>query len=202
MPMTDFRLSGVPALSWPAELLLQAQGIQVAFFDVDGVLTDGGLYFAEFAAGDSRATPDGPQAGETIKRFHTLDGHGLKLLQRAGITPAVITGRDSRVLRARLQALGITHVHYGTEDKAPAAQAVLNSLGLDWHRPQPSVTTGPTWRCCAAAALPVPRPTPTPRCWRGCTMSPAPPVARARRANSATCCWWPAATMPRCWSTA
>ena len=43
MPMTDFRLSGVPALSWPAELLLQAQGIQVAFFDVDGVLTDGGL---------------------------------------------------------------------------------------------------------------------------------------------------------------
>ena len=158
MPMTDFRLSGVPALSWPAELLLQAQGIQVVFFDVDGVLTDGGLYFAEFAAGDSRATPDGPQAGETIKRFHTLDGHGLKLLQRAGITPAVITGRDSRVLRARLQALGITHVHYGTEDKAPAAQAVLNRLGLDWHQ---AAAIGDDWpdlavlrRCGFACAPP------------------------------------------------
>ena len=70
-----------PALNFPPELLLQAQGIRVVFFDVDGVLTDGGLYFSEH--------------GETIKRFHTLDGHGLKLLQRAGITPAVITGRDS-----------------------------------------------------------------------------------------------------------
>ena len=60
-----------PALHFPPELLLQAQGIKVAFFDVDGVLTDGGLYFSE--------------QGETLKRFSTLDGHGLKLLkQRAG----------------------------------------------------------------------------------------------------------------------
>ena len=58
-----------PALSFAPELLLKAQGVRVAFFDVDGVLTDGGLYFSE--------------AGETLKRFHTLDGHGLKLLQRA-----------------------------------------------------------------------------------------------------------------------
>jgi Low specificity phosphatase (HAD superfamily) len=72
---------GCPALSFDPVLLLQAQGVRVAFFDVDGVLTDGGLYFSE--------------AGETLKRFNTLDGHGLKLLQKAGITPAVITGRDS-----------------------------------------------------------------------------------------------------------
>ena len=135
MPMTDFRLSGVPALSWPAELLLQAQGIQVAFFDVDGVLTDGGLYFSEFAPGDTRSTGDGAAAaGETIKRFNTLDGHGIKLLQRAGITPVVITGRDSRVLRTRLQALGVVHAHYGTEDKRPAAEATLHTLGLGWHQ--------------------------------------------------------------------
>lgn len=107
-----------PALNFPPELLLQAQGIRVVFFDVDGVLTDGGLYFSE--------------AGETLKRFNTLDGHGLKLLQRAGITPAVITGRDSRALRVRLAALGIEHVHYGTEDKCPAAEATLTALGLDW----------------------------------------------------------------------
>jgi len=107
-----------PVLTFPPELLLRAQGIKVAFFDVDGVLTDGGLYFSE--------------AGETLKRFHTLDGHGIKLLRRAGIEPAVITGRDSNALRARLQALGLVHVHYGTEDKRPAAETVLAALGLDW----------------------------------------------------------------------
>ena len=109
-----------PAQHWPAELLLRAQGIKIAFFDVDGVLTDGGLYISE--------------AGETLKRFHTLDGHGMKMLREAGITPAVITGRDSRALRHRLAALGVEHVRYGTEDKLPAAQAMLQALGLDWHQ--------------------------------------------------------------------
>lgn len=108
----------VATLNFPPELLLKAQGIRVAFFDVDGVLTDGGLYFSD--------------EGETIKRFHTLDGHGLKLLQRAGITPAVITGRDSKPLRLRLAALGIEHARYGTEDKRPAAEQTLLALGLDW----------------------------------------------------------------------
>ena len=64
----------------------------------------------------------------------TLDGHGLKMLQKVGITPAVITGRDSAPLRARLNALGIKHVRYGTEDKAPAAQEILNELGLNWSQ--------------------------------------------------------------------
>ena len=107
-----------PALHYPPELLLQAQGIRVAFFDIDGVLTDGGLYFSE--------------AGETLKRFNTLDGQGLKLLQKAGITPVVITGRDSAPLRLRLKALGITHARFGTEDKRPAAEAFLSELNLSW----------------------------------------------------------------------
>ena len=110
----------VPALRLPPELLLLAQGVKVAFFDVDGVLTDGGIHLSEH--------------GETVKRFNTLDGHGLKLLQKAGITPAVITGRDSPALRARLRALGITHAHFDTEDKRPAAQITLDALGLDWHQ--------------------------------------------------------------------
>jgi 3-deoxy-D-manno-octulosonate 8-phosphate phosphatase (KDO 8-P phosphatase) len=109
-----------PALNIDPALLLRAQGVRVAFFDVDGVLTDGGLYFTE--------------SGETIKRFCTLDGHGLKMLQKAGITPAVITGRDSAPLRARLKALGIKHVRYGTEDKVPAAQEILMQLGFDWSQ--------------------------------------------------------------------
>ena len=107
-----------PALDFPPELLFKAQDVRVAFFDIDGVLTDGGLYVSEH--------------GETLKRFNTLDGHGLKLLQKAGITPAVITGRDSPALRARLQALGITHAHFGTEDKRPAAEITLQALGLGW----------------------------------------------------------------------
>ena len=112
--------TSIPALNFSPELLLRAQDVRVAFFDVDGVLTDGGLYFTE--------------AGETIKRFSTLDGHGLKLLARAGITPVVITGRDSAPLRVRLKALGIEHAVFGTEDKLPAAQAMLEQLGLNWSQ--------------------------------------------------------------------
>ena len=132
----------VATLNFPPELLLKAQGIRVVFFDVDGVLTDGSLYFTE--------------NGETIKRFNTLDGHGLKLLQRAGITPAVITGRDSVPLRLRLTALGIGHVHYGTEDKRPAAEQTLQALGLNWHQ---AAAMGDDWpdlpvlqRCAFACA--------------------------------------------------
>ncbi|WP_461466715.1 KdsC family phosphatase [Melaminivora sp.] len=109
-----------PCLQFPPELLLRAQPVRVAFFDVDGVLTDGGLYFSA--------------EGEQLKRFHTLDGHGLKLLQQAGITPAVITGRDAPALRLRLQALGVVHARFGTEDKLPAAQAILAELGLGWEQ--------------------------------------------------------------------
>lgn len=108
----------MPALNFPPELLLAAQNVRVVFFDVDGVLTDGGLYYTD--------------TGETLKRFHTLDGHGLKMLQRAGITPAVISGRDSAPLRTRLQALGVQHAVFGTEDKRPAAERLLKEMGLDW----------------------------------------------------------------------
>lgn len=133
----------MPALIFPPELLLRAQGVRVAFFDVDGVLTDGGLYLSD--------------QGESLKRFHILDGLGLKLLQRVGITPAVITGRDSEPLRARLAALGISHVHYGTEDKRPAAERTLATLGLDWSR---AAAIGDDWpdlavlRRCALAVAP------------------------------------------------
>jgi 3-deoxy-D-manno-octulosonate 8-phosphate phosphatase (KDO 8-P phosphatase) len=109
-----------PALTFTTDILLRAQDVRVAFFDVDGVLTDGGLYFSG--------------EGETLKRFHTLDGHGLKLLASAGIVPCIISGRDSAPLRLRLQALGVQHVRLGTEDKRPAAQALLSELGLSWSQ--------------------------------------------------------------------
>lgn len=133
----------LPILQFDPALLLQAQGIKVVFFDVDGVLTDGGLLFSE--------------DGEVLKRFNTLDGHGLKLLQQAGITPVVITGRDSKALRVRLAALGIEHAHFGTEDKRPAAEQTLAALGLDWNK---AAAMGDDWpdipmlRRCALACAP------------------------------------------------
>lgn len=129
MPRTD-RAQG-PALQIDPQLLLRAQGVRVAFFDVDGVLTDGGLYIGETGGHVQMADASG-MARETIKRFHTLDGHGLKMLQRAGIVPAVISGRDSPALRARIHALGITNAHFGQEDKRPLAEQTLRELGLDW----------------------------------------------------------------------
>jgi 3-deoxy-D-manno-octulosonate 8-phosphate phosphatase (KDO 8-P phosphatase) len=111
-----------PALRFPPELLLQAQGpalgLKAAIFDVDGVLTDGRLYIGE--------------QGEGFKAFHVLDGHGLKLLQQGGITPLVITGRDSPAVRRRVADLGLQHAVYGAHDKLAAAAALLTQLGLQW----------------------------------------------------------------------
>lgn len=108
----------VSTLSFPQALRVQAQGIQAAIFDVDGVLTDGTLYISE--------------AGETLKAFHALDGHGLKLLAQGGITPIVITGRDSPAVRRRLKDLGVSHAVFGAHDKLAAAGPLLSQLGLNW----------------------------------------------------------------------
>lgn len=117
-----------PVLQHDPALLLRAQPVRVVFFDIDGVFTDGGLYFSE--------------QGETLKRFHTLDGQGIKMLQRVGIMPAVITGRDSAPLRLRLKALGIAHAVFGTEDKRPAAEKILADLQLTWAQ---AAAVGDDW---------------------------------------------------------
>lgn len=109
-----------PVLTFEPELLLQAQGIRVAIFDVDGVLTDGSLFIGEH--------------GEAFKAFNSLDGHGLKLLARGGITPVVITGRDSPAVRRRIADLGIEHAVYGVHDKLAAALDVMQTLQLGWDQ--------------------------------------------------------------------
>jgi 3-deoxy-D-manno-octulosonate 8-phosphate phosphatase (KDO 8-P phosphatase) len=132
-----------PALNFAPQLLLAAQGMRVAFFDVDGVLTDGGLYLGE--------------TGEPLKRFNILDGLGLKLVAQAGITPVVITGRDSPALRSRLAALGIAHAHYGAEQKLARAEETLAKLGVSWRE---AAGMGDDWpdlpvlRRCAFACAP------------------------------------------------
>ncbi len=111
-----------PALRFSTELLIKAQGpglgLKAAIFDVDGVLTDGRIYIGE--------------QGESFKAFSTLDGHGLKLLDQGGITPIIITGRDSPAVRRRVADLGLRHAVYGAKDKLAVAQPLLDQLGLAW----------------------------------------------------------------------
>lgn len=112
----------LPALTFAPELLLRAQGrgagMRAAIFDVDGVLTDGRLFIGE--------------AGEVVKAFHVLDGHGLKMLQHVGIAPLIITGRDSPAVRRRISDLGLEHAVYGAHDKAASADTLLSELGIAW----------------------------------------------------------------------
>lgn len=120
-------------------LMARCFTVKALLLDVDGVLTDGGLFY-------------GAQ-GEALKRFNTLDGHGLKMLQSAGITVAVITGRDSEPLRARLQALGISHARYGIDDKRPAALDILTELKINWNQAAAMGDDWPDWPMMKDAAL-------------------------------------------------
>jgi 3-deoxy-D-manno-octulosonate 8-phosphate phosphatase (KDO 8-P phosphatase) len=85
-------------------------------FDVDGVLTDGVLWY-------------GPE-GEMLKAFFTLDGHGLKMLAASGVQTAIISGRDSRAVARRAGELGVAHVLQGVDDKGPVFRDLLARLGL------------------------------------------------------------------------
>ena len=93
-----------------------ARNLKLMAFDVDGVLTDGRLYYG----------PD----GEALKVFNTLDGHGLKKLAASGVTLALITGRDTPMVARRAAELGIQHVIQGREDKGVALADLAASLGV------------------------------------------------------------------------
>ena len=94
----------------------RAKLIRLMAFDVDGVMTDGGLYLSD--------------SGEEFKRFNALDGHGLKMLRASGIEVAIITGRTSRCVASRAQNLGILHVFQGVENKLDAMLGLLDRLKL------------------------------------------------------------------------
>lgn len=94
----------------------RAKLIRLMAFDVDGVMTDGGLYLSD--------------SGEEFKRFNALDGHGLKMLHASGVEIAIITGRTSRCVAARAQNLGIQHVFQGVENKLEALLGLLDQLKL------------------------------------------------------------------------
>ena len=94
----------------------RAQAIRLAIFDVDGVLTDGRLYFM----------PDGTE----FKSFNTLDGHGIKMLIASGVETAIISGRNSPLVEKRASNLGIQHLIQGREDKLNALEELRQRVNF------------------------------------------------------------------------
>ncbi len=97
-------------------LSLRAASIRLVAIDVDGVLTDGRLYYSD--------------TGEELKVFHSHDGLGLRRLVDAGIEPAIISARKSRAVQRRMKELGVTNVHLGCHDKGGMIDKLMQDAGL------------------------------------------------------------------------
>ncbi len=98
------------------DALERAKRVRLMLFDVDGVLTDGKLWY-------------GP-SGEALKAFHALDGHGIKQVMQSGIAVALLSGRTSPAVTARAAELGIAHVLQGIEDKLASFDLLRTTLGI------------------------------------------------------------------------
>lgn len=100
-----------------ADAFARAARIRLMIFDVDGVLTDGGLHYGA--------------DGELIKKFNVLDGHGIKLLQQSGVSTAIISARQSAIVARRAADLGIEHLYQGVHDKFAAFEHLLQKVAVD-----------------------------------------------------------------------
>ena len=94
----------------------RARHLKLMAFDVDGVLSEGSLFYTD--------------EGVEMKAFNSLDGLGMNLLQRAGITVAIITGRKARCVELRMENLGIDRLYQGITDKLKTLHELLDELGL------------------------------------------------------------------------
>ena len=97
-----------------------AKSVKLLILDVDGVLTDGGLYFDD--------------NGGEFKRFNALDGHGIKMLLEIGVEVAIISARYSKPVAYRLEGLGIKHYYQGQSNKVAAYKELLEKLDLSAHQ--------------------------------------------------------------------
>lgn len=95
----------------------RARAVRLAIFDVDGVMTDGTIYIGA--------------RGEAFKAFNILDGHGVKMLQAAGIATAIISGRKSAAVAYRAKELAIRHVRQGVPDKVAAFERLRKKLEVE-----------------------------------------------------------------------
>jgi 3-deoxy-D-manno-octulosonate 8-phosphate phosphatase (KDO 8-P phosphatase) len=137
-----------------SELSIEARArpVRMVVFDVDGVLTDGSLFY-----GDD---------GQEYKAFNSRDGHGIKMLRASGVETGIITGRTSQVVLHRARNLGITRIFQGADDKLVAFETLLRDLGLG---PQHIAYMGDD-----IVDLPVLR-----RCGLAATVPDAPPEVKA-----------------------
>lgn len=98
------------------ELIELAKQIKLVIFDVDGVLSDGGIYFSD--------------DGSEFKKFNVKDGLGLSWMAKTDIHVAIITGRDSKIVTDRMKSLGIKHVYQGKINKLQTYKDLLKELEL------------------------------------------------------------------------
>jgi len=97
-------------------IIEKAKKLKLLLLDVDGVLTDGKLFF--------------DNDGNEYKSFHARDGHGIKLLQQTGVVVAVISGRKSQIVEQRMKQLGVAHVYQGHENKLSAFQEIIEKIAV------------------------------------------------------------------------
>lgn len=100
-----------------SDIIHRAKNVRLAAFDVDGILTDGRLYYTD--------------SGEEIKAFNAQDGHGIKMLKECGVAIAIITSRTSHVVEKRARDLGIELLFQGVANKLDTMNDLLKRLGLD-----------------------------------------------------------------------
>ena len=127
-----------------ADVLTRAKAIKLVIFDVDGVMTDGGL-----TIGDD---------GQEYKTFNTQDGLGMKLLKASGVQMAIITGRTSNVVKQRSESTGVAHFYQGVDDKLVAFESLIAKLDIP---PEQAAFMGddvvdmpPMLRCGLAVSVP------------------------------------------------
>jgi 3-deoxy-D-manno-octulosonate 8-phosphate phosphatase (KDO 8-P phosphatase) len=112
-----FNVHNTNPLSQYPQAWERAGSVKLLVLDVDGVLTNGQVFIGE-------------NGKESLKAFDIQDGLGIKLLEKIGIATAIITGRNSKMVLARCEELGIKHVHMGVENKAAALEKILQALAL------------------------------------------------------------------------
>jgi 3-deoxy-D-manno-octulosonate 8-phosphate phosphatase (KDO 8-P phosphatase) len=109
-------VDGTPKREGLDGALKRAEGLKLMIFDVDGVMTDGTLYYSE--------------RGEELKAFNIQDGLGIKMLRQNGVEVALITARNSRAVELRAASLGIARLYQGAEDKRASYAALLAQMDL------------------------------------------------------------------------
>ena len=128
-----------------------AKKVKLLILDVDGVLTDGGIYFDD--------------SGNEFKRFNSLDGHGIKMLLESGIEVGVISARSASAVAHRMKTLGVRHLYQNQANKNEALEQLLEKLSLGikqvavfhWHLDRDGVSGSRRSSFCRPSRLPAPR---------------------------------------------